>query len=402
MIGIIVAAMLAIYAFFLRAAAGGLTAVDPSRIAPMEESSGITSPLRLERAVAVGQMGSTLAASIAVAILAGKAFGVWGWFGFGGVIILAALLAYPGLELLPLLYVAPRGGRRLMLGILAFMPVSVPLGALRTALQWGIERLIPGPGPNSSMVMAVRREAMAALSEEARHVKTLREAQKQLVTQVYEFSESTVEEVMVPRNLVVGFPVELSVGQAVALAEEHQFSRYPVYRGTLDSVEGVVHIFDLLSAPDLEAPILPHIRPISFAPASKKCDELLNELQKNYQHAAIVVDEFGGTAGWVTVEDLLEELVGEIRDEHDIEEEMVRSLGRRAYLVDASIRVDDVNRALNLEIPEGDYETLAGFLLEEMERIPRRGERIEYEGVRFEVMEAQPRRIVRVRVELPD
>lgn len=401
MISLIVALLLAVYAFFLRAAAGGLTAVDPSRLAPMQESSGFASPHSLERAVAVGQLGSTLAAAIAVAMIGGEAFRLWGWFGFGGIVVLALVLAYPGLELLPLLYAAPRGGRRLMLGILAFMPVSVPLGILRTALRWGIERIIPGPGPNASMVMAVRREALASLSEEARHVKTLRQAQKQLVTQVYEFGESTVEEVMVPRSLIIGLPADLTVGDAVAVAGEHQFSRYPVYKGTLDQVEGVIHIFDLLSAPGLHSPVTPYVRPIAFAPAGKKCDELLGELQKNYQHAAIVVDEFGGTAGWVTVEDLLEELVGEIRDEHDTEEEMVRPVGRRAYLVDASIRVDDLNRSLNLEIPEGDYETLGGFLLEEMERIPRRGESAEYEGVRFEVVQAEPRKIVKVRVELP-
>ena len=402
MILILLALGLGFYAFSLRAAAGGLTAIDPSRLAPMRGTTGLTSPGGLERAVAAGRLGSTLAAAAAAGLLGAMAFRALGWPGFAGVLLLALVISYPLLEVLPQVYAAPRGGLRLVLGLAAFALLSFPLKALRGALLWVIERFIPGPGPNASMVMAVRREALAALSEEGRDVRTLRQAQRQLVAQVYEFSESTVEEVMVPRSRIVGIPVEATLGQAVALAEEHQFSRYPVFRGTLDQVEGIIHVFDLLSATDLAGPVGPWLRPIAFAPAGKKCDELLSELQKNYQHAAIVVDEFGGTAGWVTVEDLLEELVGEIRDEHDVEEEMVRAVGRRAWLVDAQMRVDDLNRALNLEIPDGDYETLGGFLLEELERIPRRGERVEYQGVGFEVVQAEPRRIVRVRVDLPE
>jgi putative hemolysin len=207
---------------------------------------------------------------------------------------------------------------------------------------------------------------------------------------------------MVPRNRIVGLPIEATVGDAVRLAGEHQFSRYPLYRETLDQIEGVLHIHDLLSASALDAPLTDFRRPIPFAPEAKKCDELLSELRTGHHHAAVVVDEFGGTAGWVTVEDLLEELVGEIRDEHDDEEEVIRSVGRRAWLVDGGAPVDDVNRMLNMEIPEGDYETIAGFLLEEMERIPRKGESHEIEGARFTILEVDARRILKVRVERVD
>jgi len=396
------AALLALYAFALRAASGGLTAVDPSRLAPMKGTTGFTSPQSLERAVAVGRLGSLLAAAIAAALLAGWAHGLWGWPGFAAAIVIAFLVAYPVLEILPLLYTAPRGGRRLMMGIAAFAPVRWPLGAVRIALHAVVERFIPGPGPNASRVMAVRREALGALADEPRDARRLRAAQKQLVTQVYEFGESTVEEVMIPRNAIVGLPAGSTVGDLVALAEEHRFSRYPVFRDTLDQIEGVVHIFDLLSADDLAAPAAPFVRPIQFAPEGKKCDELLGELRRAAQHAAIVVDEFGGTAGWVTVEDLLEELVGEIEDEHDEEEVMVRSLGRRAWLVDARMKIDDLNRAIHTEVPEGDYETLAGWLLEEMERIPRRGDVLEAEPGRFEVVQADARRIIRVKVEVTE
>ena len=326
----------------------------------------------------------------------------FGWGGFAAVWVAAGVLAYPLLEIFPFLYLTPRGGRRMAAGLLAYWPLSLPLGAIRSALRWVIERIIPGPGPNSSVVMAVRRETLAALSDERGEARTLRQAQKQLVTQVYEFSESTVAEVMVPRSRVVGLPAESTVGDAVALEAEHQFSRYPVFRGTLDQIDGVLHIHDLLSAPDLASSITPHLRSIPFAPEAKKCDELLSELRRGHHHAAIVVDEFGGTAGWVTVEDLLEELVGEIRDEHDIEEEAVRSIGRRTWMVDASIRIDDLNRSLHLEIPDGDYETLAGYLLEEMQRIPRRGEALLIEGVRFVMAEVDSRRILKGRVERVD
>jgi CBS domain containing-hemolysin-like protein len=288
----------------------------------------------------------------------------------------------------------------MVLGMAALWTASGLLSLVRGFLRWSVERVIAGPGPTAMKVMAVRREAQAALSEEGKDERTLRRAQKELVSQVYEFGESTVEEVMVSRSLIVGVPAEATVGQAVALAEEHQFSRYPVYRGSLDSIDGIIHVFDLLSAKSLDGPITPYLRPVTFAPAGKKCDEILGELRKSFQHAAIVVDEFGGTAGWVTVENLLEELVGDIRDEHDVEEEWVRPIGRRSYLVDARMKVQDLNRTLHVEIPEGDYETLGGFLLEEMDRIPGKGERIDLEGVRLEVAQADPRRIVKVMLEV--
>lgn len=395
----LVAVLLAAYAFCLRAAAGGLVAVDPSRIAPNRDGAGFSSPRSLERAVAAGEMGSSLAATAAVALLTQAAFHAAHFPGALMVVVAAVLLTYPMLELLPMLYRVPRGGRRFMVGLFVFAPLSRPLGWIRTALLWVIEVIVPGSGPNAAEVMAVRRETVAALSDEAREVKTLREAQKQLVTQVYQFGQSTVDEVMVARSQVVGIPADATVGEAVALAEENRYSRYPVYRGTLDQVDGIIHIFDLLAASDLDAPVTPHMRPIIFAPAGKKCDELLSEMQKNYQHAAVVVDEFGGTAGWVTVEDLLEELVGDISDEHDVDEVPVTNVGRKAWLIDAAMRMDDLNRRLDLELPEGDYETLAGFLLEEMDRIPKRGEKLDYDGYRFEVVQAEPRRIVRVKLE---
>jgi CBS domain containing-hemolysin-like protein len=398
MLGIALAGL----SFALRSAAGGFTAMDPSRLAPMQGAQGFASPARLERAVAVAHLGSVLAAAASMALLGSWVLPRFGWAGVLGALAAGAVVSYPVLEIFTALYMSPRGGRRLAVGLFAYAPVSWFLSGLRGALRWFIERLIPGPGPNSSVVMAVRREALSALSDERGEVRTLRQAQKQLVTQVYEFSESTVGEVMMPRNRMVGLSIDGTVGDAVRLAGEHQFSRYPLFRGTLDQIEGVLHIHDLLSAPGLDAPIGDFRRPIPFAPEAKKCDELLSELRRGHHHAAVVVDEFGGTAGWVTVEDLLEELVGEIRDEHDVEEEVVRSVGRRAWMVDAGVHVDELNRLLNLEIPEGDYETLAGYLLEELQRIPRKGERHEVDGARFTVLEVDPRRILKVRVERVD
>lgn len=394
--------VLGIVAFALKAAAGGFTAVDPSRLAPTEGARGLASPAGLEQVVAAAQLGSNLAAALAGLTLGLALERIWGGWGWVAGLAVSGLIAWPLLEILPLLYGAPRGGRRLTVGIFAVGILAWPLKLLRGIIRWVIERIIPGEGPNSMEVMAVRREAFGSLADEGDDERTLREAQKALVTQVYEFGESTVEEVMVPRGDVIGLPAEATVRDAVALAGEHQFSRYPVFRGTLDQVEGVLHIHDLLAAPDLDQPVSGWVRGLPSVPAAKKCDELLSELQRGYHHAAMVVDEFGGTAGWVTVEDLLEELVGEIRDEHDVDEETVRVVGRRAWLIEARIRLDDLNRALNAELPEGDYETLAGYLLEEFQRIPKRGETVDADGHRFLVVEADGRRIVKVRVERTD
>lgn len=223
-----------------------------------------------------------------------------------------------------------------------------------------------------------------------------------MVASLREFGESRARDVMVPREEVVGVPADASRAEILELVERQQFSRYPVFRETLDTVVGVLHVFDLLTAP-AEARAADLARDPFLTNDTKPVSVLLRELQVTYNQMAVVVDEYGGTAGIVTVEDLLEELVGEIRDELDVEEgEGLRRLEPGVYWVDAAMRLEDLNEALKLDLKEGDYDTVAGWILERLERIPRPGEKIREDGVWIEVLAAEPHRINAVKVTVTD
>ena len=217
------------------------------------------------------------------------------------------------------------------------------------------------------------------------------------VEAIYEFRLSRVEDVMVPREEVAGIPAESTVRDVVALVEEEGHSRYPVFEGSLDEVVGVLHVFDLLQAkPDDVVRDL--ARPPLMTAATRSLSSLLKELQKTYNQLAVVADELGGTAGIVTVEDLLEELVGEIEDETDEEDSPIVRLEEGMFRVDGGTRVEDLNEELDLELPEGDYDTVAGLMLERLERIPKTGERLRVGGVVLEVVDAEPHRIQEMNV----
>lgn len=220
----------------------------------------------------------------------------------------------------------------------------------------------------------------------------LEDETERVVATLHEFGEATAADLMVPREEVVGIPAGATVAQAIVLTAEEGYSRYPVYRDSLDNVEGVLHVFDLLEADD-DAPVGSLARPPLVTTGTKPASRLLRELQLSYNQLAVIVDEFGGTAGIVTVEDLLEELVGEIHDETDEEEALVRALARGVFWVDAAIPVDDLNETLELDLEEGEYDTLAGLVLERLERIPRTGERIRENGVLLEVIAAEAHRV---------
>ena len=258
-------------------------------------------------------------------------------------------------------------------------------------LTWG--RL---PGPDSPMTSVERvQEAeqelhwLLGLDEE--------DEQGEMLANLQEFGESLAEDVMVPREEVAAIPAKAGIKEIVEVVKRERHSRYPVYEESLDTVVGVLHVFDLLDIPpDVNAASLS--RQPFFTNDTKSVGALLRELQVTYNQMAVVVDEYGGTAGIVTVEDLLEELVGEIEDEHDEEETPLRRVEPGVYWVEASIRLDEVNEALELNLPEGEYDTLAGLVLDRLERVPRQGERIREDGVVLEVVAAEPHRIQALRV----
>jgi CBS domain containing-hemolysin-like protein len=223
----------------------------------------------------------------------------------------------------------------------------------------------------------------------------------QVLQQVLDFGETTVEEVMIPRTEVVAVEVGTPVRAVVARIREHRFSRLPVYREDLDHIVGLVHQFDLFRARGPEQPVEELMRPANFVPESKKCDDLLREMQQSGLGMVVVLDEFGGTAGIVSLEDLLEELVGELGEE-EAQRVTLRRVEAHAVVADGWVPIADLNEALGLDLPEGEYETLAGFVLEQLGRVPHRGEIVTGPHYRIEVLSADRRRIRSLRVERMD
>jgi CBS domain containing-hemolysin-like protein len=232
----------------------------------------------------------------------------------------------------------------------------------------------------------------------------LEEQEREMIHSVIEFGDTIVREVMTPRPNMVAVSVEDSPRKALDLVIAEGYSKLPVYQESKDDIIGVVHDRELLIALAdgslSSSPLRTLMRPIAHVPENKKIAELLREMQRDKFSTAIVVDEYGGTAGLVTMEDLLEELVGEIRDEHDEgEEEPVRMVNDREAVVDSGVNIEDVNAKLGTHLPHEEFETIGGFTVGLFGRLPSEGEEVEAdEHTRLKVDRMRGRRIMAVRV----
>jgi len=222
--------------------------------------------------------------------------------------------------------------------------------------------------------------------------------ERQLVSSVFDFGDTKVREVMVPRIDMAAVNVHTTPSEAVDLIIEAGHSRVPVYDDSVDRIVGVLHAKDVLAkvVAGEEFSIRQIMRGVYFVPESKKIGDLLSELRQRRIHIAIAVDEYGGTAGLVTMEDVLEELVGDIQDEFDAEEELVRKVDDDTALVNARIRLDELNETLLIDLPEGDADTLGGFLYESIGRVPRVGEVFGSRGLEFKIESIVRQRIDKV------
>lgn len=228
---------------------------------------------------------------------------------------------------------------------------------------------------------------------------------RELLHSIVDFTEAVVREVMTPRPDIVAIRADASLGDLRTLFREEQYSRIPVYRGDLDDIIGIVFVKDLAALPpSAEPPLTTLMRSAYMVPESKRVAELLKEMQRRQAQTAIVVDEHGGTAGLVTVEDLLEEIVGEIVDEDDEEEvDPVKRLSPTINEVDGRVHIDDLVEEFNYDLPQGrDFDTIGGFVFSQLGRIPEVSETLEYGRLRFTILEADPRRILKLRIECDD
>ena len=227
---------------------------------------------------------------------------------------------------------------------------------------------------------------------------------RELLRNLADFRETMVREVMTPRPDIVAIENTATIEQLYKLFREQQYSRIPVFKETLDNVQGFIFIKDLIQrGPTLNmqapiTPITPFIRPAHFVPETKRVPDLLKEFQRKRLQSAIVVDEYGGTAGLVTVEDLIEEIVGEIRDEYDVEVERIVDEGNGKFLFSGSVHVEEMANLLKVEIEGHGFETVGGYLLSRLGRVPAVGEHLEVDGLDVEIVETEQRRITRVRM----
>jgi putative hemolysin len=224
---------------------------------------------------------------------------------------------------------------------------------------------------------------------------------RELLRSLVDFRETMVREVMTPRPDIIGIEASATFEQLQNLFREQQYSRVPAYKETLDNVMGFVFVKDLiLLKPNTSStdPITPLVRPAYFVPETKRVPELLKEFQRKRVQIAIVVDEYGGTAGLVTVEDLVEEIVGEIRDEYDVEVERIVTEADGQFVFSGSVHIEEMANLLKLNIEGQGFETVGGFLLSQLGRVPAVGEKVELDGISVEILETEGRRITRVRI----
>jgi putative hemolysin len=235
---------------------------------------------------------------------------------------------------------------------------------------------------------------------------TIQEIEKEMINNIFDFDNKLVADIMTHRTEIAAVPIDASLEEIIDLVYEEKFTRIPVYEETIDNIIGILHVKDLLKfikRGDAHQPepfkLEELLRTPYFVPESKKIDELFQELQMNQTHMAVVIDEYGGTAGIVTIEDLVEEIVGNILDEYDEEEKEYEKLDENTYLMSGSIDLEEVEKLMNIKLPSDEYDTLGGFIIGQLGRIPDPEETptVELDDVTFKVEEIVEKRIVKVK-----
>ena len=257
--------------------------------------------------------------------------------------------------------------------------------------------LLPGRGLREGPFISegdIRSMAVAGHEEGS-----IEEDEKELIHSIFEFGDTITREVMVPRPDIVAIEDTESLRDVQALVLEHGYSRIPVYHEDLDDVVGVVFAKDVLKAlhqGTVDMPLADIVRQAHYVPESKKVADLLREMQREKFHQALVTDEYGSVTGIVALEDLLEELVGEITDEYDVEEPEMVEVGDGVYRVSGKTSIDDLNDMLEVELPDEEWDTVGGLVLDIFGKIPDAGKRSEFQGLRFRADEVQGRRVATV------
>jgi CBS domain containing-hemolysin-like protein/ssRNA-specific RNase YbeY (16S rRNA maturation enzyme) len=304
--------------------------------------------------------------------------------------------------LLPLVIVGRDPERILEMLLPTFTPIARALGPLTRTIARSVASTRRGNGVAPADAAAEQANEVAkAYIDTAEHEGIIEGEERRLLQSIVDFGDILVREVMTPRPDIVAISADATVGDLRALFREQEYSRFPVYREGLDNIAGFVFVKDLvaLDPADDKRPITSLLRTAVVVPETKRVPELLKQFQRQQTQCALVVDEYGGTAGLVTIEDLLEEIVGEIRDEYDVESEPVVDEGHGRFVFSGKVSIDELVERLNVEVDRaGGFETVGGYLLSQIGRVPNVGERFHIDGLSVEILDAQRRRINMVRI----
>jgi CBS domain containing-hemolysin-like protein len=339
------------------------------------------------------------AASIATAV----AIEIWGGIGIGIATFVTTILMLTFGEIVPKTYAARSTER---IALLASRPV-LWLSYLLYPLFWVVDGVRGVFSRNMEIKLTVTEDEIKQWIDVGEEEGTIEEEEHEMLYRVFAFSDTRTREVMTPRADAVLINQNSSLEDTVNIFNETGFTRLPVYDDQIDNIIGILNVkdvFGVIYSPGPKVDIRGLVHEAHFVPESKEIDDLLREMQKKKIHLAIVVDEYGTFAGIITVEDILEELVGEIMDEFDEEEPDIQKVNEWVYLIDARAWIEDVNEELNTSFPIGEsYETLGGLIIEQLGHIPRKGEVVTFSesGIRLMVMKMKDHRIENIKLIFP-
>ena len=355
-----------------------------------------------ERILSTAMMGVTIshivASSITTVVLMER-FAGWAWL-VATAVITPIMLVFG--EIIPKA-VAREWATSLILKLFRALrwasAVLVPFVFTANLIVSSVLRLFGGPRADTRHFVS-REELKALLSMEPGEAEvTTQEAE--MIDKIFDLGDTTVREIMVPLVEVAMLSDTATPDDAIALIQRRGFSRTPIYQQRETNIVGVVSAMDVLARGAQATALLDLMRPPVYVPETKRIDDLLREMQRSRNHMAVVVDEYGGSTGVVTLEDILEEIVGEIHDEHDRAPAVVDRLPDGSYLVAARTNLEELNEALDWALPKRDYETVAGLVLATLHRIPRRGEEFQVDGYTITVLEADARHVTAVKITPP-
>ncbi len=334
--------------------------------------------------------------------------------GIGLLLLLVAVFILVCEHVVPMLIVRKNPERVLEILLPPFDVAARFVQPLTTALVQLIvserrDRTEPGAAGNGQAGGEDGGEAAHAYLEAGEEQGLIERDERKLLQSIVDFGDTLVREVMTPRPDMVAIPVEATLDELRTLFREQEYSRVPVFNENLDNIVGIVFVKDLIGLPETASPnatpqddLRSLIRPATFVPETKRVADLLKEFQRKQVQLAIVVDEYGGTAGLVTLEDVLEEIVGEIRDEYDVETEPVVDEGNGSFVFSAKVHIGEIRERLGVEIEPEGFETVGGYVLTRVGRVPAVGETFELDGLEVAVLEAERRRIHKVRFRRSD